>query len=94
LTELLDKSFFEEGDTAKHCEAAILIIENTYNNIVVSLTSAASACIHSIATGSLKSWWSDELSKLKSEARDSQRAWSLVGKPVSGPLHCCYKQDK
>jgi len=94
LQELLDKSFLGEGDTATHREAAILTIESTYNNLVASLASSASACIPKIATGSLKSWWSDELSRLKNEARDSQRVWSIAGKSVSGPLHSCYKQDK
>jgi len=73
LKELQDKGILGEEDNATHREAAILTIEKTYNNLVVSLTASASACMSSIAKGSLKSWWSDELFKLKNEARDSQR---------------------
>jgi len=59
LQEFLDKFFLGEGDTAPHCEAEILTIESTYNDLVASLASSASACIPNIATGSLKSMKKD-----------------------------------
>ena len=71
-----------------HCsrEECKLSIQSEYDFLVHSLKTADSQ-LPRHRKGREKSWWSPELSRLKSQSIDIQRVWLAQGRPNHGPIH-------
>ena len=55
-------------------------------NVIGALLASSEQCVPRVGKNRLKFWWNEELSLLKRESVDSNRAWRAAGKPRFGPL--------
>ena len=58
------------------------------------MTTAANNCVPVKKLGVQKSWWSEELDRLKQETIDATNFWRSVGCPRSGTVNCNRLQCK
>ena len=66
------------------CKASI---QEEYDFIVDSVKQADAVLPRHCAKTFEKSWWTQELSRLKSQSIDIQRLWEAEGRPGQGPTH-------
>ena len=61
-------------------------IEQYYTATVHAMLTASDQCVYFIPQKSLKHWWNNELSTLKSKSFNSHKLWLEAGKPLNGFL--------
>jgi len=62
------------------------VIDNTYDDIVNVLNTAANLYVHTCRKNYFKFWWDEELATLKRAAIESNKIWKAAGKPKQGPI--------
>ena len=62
------------------------VIDNTYDDIVNVLNTAANLYVPTCRKNFFKFWWDEELATLKQAAIESNKIWKAAGKPKQGPI--------
>ena len=62
-------------------------IEQSISDVVNALTSASNNFVPQLRKNFLKFWWDEELSILKDESIETDKAWKVAGKPRQGPIY-------
>ena len=63
------------------------ILDDVYQHIVESLTSAANEHFPQTSSGFFKSFWDEEMAELKSKSIESHQLWVACGRPRNGPIY-------
>ena len=85
-TILDDVNYAYDNRASLPFDSASSIIDNIYNFIVQTLTTADNLFVPHLRKNSLKFWWDAEMSRLKEESVNSDRIWKSIGRPRSGPI--------
>ena len=62
------------------------VIDNTYDDIVNVLNTAANLYVPTCRKNFFKLRWDEELATLKQAAIESNKIWKAAGKPKQGPI--------
>jgi len=61
-----------------------VVLNDYYEHIVSALQQASHDCVPKIPHGSLKTFWNNELDRLKDKSIDMQKLWRTCGSPHAG----------
>ena len=75
---------------SSHCQA----IDDYYNAIVGVLHCSSQNCVPKIPHNCLKSFWNEELDKLKESSMDMHNLWRLIGSPRQGVINAARIKSK
>ena len=72
-------------DGCEHEHAGV--IDEVYQQIVQSLTLAATEHCPQTSSSFFKSFWDEEMAELKSKSTESHQLWVACGRPRNGPIY-------